>query len=112
MLLSITFWICSYSFALLSMADKIVYLDRLDASNGKMWEPYFNPQEITANIGEQVHFVARLENIGVRYGTVIDRFDVVLMSSSHSHLSLGDLQNLTIRVLACIIKVNRTSLHI
>lgn len=53
------------------MADQIVYLDRLDASNGKMWEPYFNPQEITANIGEQVHFVARLENIEVRYGTVL-----------------------------------------
>jgi hypothetical protein len=56
--------------ALVSMGDKIVYLDRLDASNGKMWEPYFNPQSVTANIGEQVHFVARLENIGARYGTV------------------------------------------
>jgi len=53
------------------MGDKIVYLDRLDASSGKMYEPYFNPQNITADIGEQVHFVARLENIGVRYGTVL-----------------------------------------
>jgi hypothetical protein len=52
------------------MGDKIVYLDRLNASNGGMWEPYFNPQEITADIGEQVHFVARLENIGLIYGTV------------------------------------------
>lgn len=53
------------------MGDKIVYLDRLNASNGGMYEPYFNPQEITADIGEQVHFVARLENIGLIYGTVL-----------------------------------------
>jgi len=53
------------------MTDKIVYLDRLDASNGAMWEPYFNPQNIMADIGEQVHFVARLDNIGAQYGTVM-----------------------------------------
>jgi len=52
------------------MGDQIVYLDRLNASNGTMWEPYFNPQSITADIGEQIHFVARLENIGAIYGTV------------------------------------------
>jgi hypothetical protein len=46
MLLSATFWICS---ALASMGDKIVYLDRLDASNGTMWKPYFNPQDITVS---------------------------------------------------------------
>jgi len=53
------------------LGDKVVYLDRLDASDGKMWEPYFNPQNITADIGEEVHFVARLENIGTVYGTVL-----------------------------------------
>jgi len=36
-----------------------------------MWEPYFNPQNITAAIGEEVHFVARLKNIGSAYGTVV-----------------------------------------
>jgi hypothetical protein len=85
MLLSIIFWIYSYSFALLSVGDKIVYLDRLDASNGSMWEPYFNPQEITADIGEQVHFVARLENIGLLYGTVLIASSRAYVSS-HSRL--------------------------
>jgi len=52
------------------LADKTVYLDRLDVSNGTMWEPYFNPQSITGYIGEQVHFVSRLEDLKSRYGTV------------------------------------------
>jgi hypothetical protein len=52
-------------------ADKIVYLDRLDASQGRMWEPYFNPQSIMADVGEQVHFISRLEDIGARYGAVL-----------------------------------------
>ena len=52
-------------------AEKTVYLDRLDASQGKMWGPYFNPQSIMADVGEQVHFVSRLEDIGARYGAVL-----------------------------------------
>lgn len=55
-------------------AEKIVYLDRLDASQGKMWEPYFNPQSIVADVGEQVHFVSRLEDIGARYGAALTHF--------------------------------------
>jgi len=55
---------CLWSLALVSMGDKVVYLDRLGASNGTMWEPYFNPDSLTADIGEQVHFVARFANIG------------------------------------------------
>jgi len=71
MLSSTAFWICLCISALGALGDKVVYLDRLDASNGKMWEPYFNPQNITAAIGEEVHFVARLKNIGSAYGTVV-----------------------------------------
>jgi hypothetical protein len=112
MLSSTAFWLCLYGFFLVSTGDKIVYLDRLDASNGTMWEPYFNPQNMTADIGEQVHFVARLENIGARYGTVLIASSCAYMPSSHSRQSPGHLQNLTIRVLAYTMKVRQTSFHI
>lgn len=42
-----------------SLADKTVYLDRsVDANT---WEPRFIPKTINAAIGEQVHFVLRLQ---------------------------------------------------
>jgi hypothetical protein len=62
-------WICLWSLVFVLMAEKTVYLDRLDATEGKMWDPYFNPHSIVADVGEQVHFVARLDDIKMRYGT-------------------------------------------
>jgi hypothetical protein len=48
-------------------ADQIVYLDRFGlrmADTGDiMFEPLFNPKSINASVGENVTFVARLEDI-------------------------------------------------
>jgi hypothetical protein len=47
-----------------ALADQTVYLDRpLDPLDGPyVAEPYFNPATISANVGEQVHFVARFQD--------------------------------------------------
>lgn len=50
------------------LADQIVYLDRIglplkDAGGVLMAEPIFNPKYISANVGEQVHFVTRFTDI-------------------------------------------------
>lgn len=43
-------------------ADKIVYLERPAKQITALSEPVFNPYTLTANVGEQIHFVARFEN--------------------------------------------------
>jgi hypothetical protein len=42
-----------------SLADKTVYLNR--AVGSSTWEPRFVPKTISADIGEKVHFVLRLQ---------------------------------------------------
>jgi hypothetical protein len=42
------------------IADHVVYLDR--PANSQNIEPWFNPNNIAANVGEQVHFIARFSN--------------------------------------------------
>jgi hypothetical protein len=53
-------WICV-------LADKIVYLDRPghyhSGGNTIMSEPFFNPNSISANIGEQIQFVAQFKDL-------------------------------------------------
>ena len=49
-------------------ADKVVYLDRPgfflpDAPGWIMFEPFFSPKSIAADIGEQVRFIARLKDL-------------------------------------------------
>jgi hypothetical protein len=43
----------------LSFADQIVYLDRAADLPVGRGEPVFDPQSVIANVGEQIHFVAR-----------------------------------------------------
>src|SRR5208282_4545775 len=57
LLICIALLLWSYCFA-----DQIVYLDRPSNPNGVIAEPYFNPQSITVNVGEQLHFVARFND--------------------------------------------------
>lgn len=42
------------------LSDRIVYLDRPGIE--MMVEPTFNPKSITANIGEEIQFIARFGN--------------------------------------------------
>jgi hypothetical protein len=47
-----------------TFADQIVYLDRenrTSAGGGYVSEPFFNPNNITASVGELVHFIARYQ---------------------------------------------------
>lgn len=95
-------WFLLYNFVRVS-GDKIVYLDRLDASNGTMWEPYFNPQNINAAIGEVIHFIARLEDIKAKYQAVSTKeFRAENRISNHS---CGPLLNQITPNRARIIKV-------
>lgn len=43
-----------------SVADQIVYLNR--PSPGTTAEPFFEPATVTADIGEQIHFIALFPN--------------------------------------------------
>jgi len=44
-----------------SSADQTVLIDRPNTST--TWEPYFNPKQIKADIGERVHFVANFQEL-------------------------------------------------
>lgn len=59
--------LCLWSWIPASLADKVVYLDRL---NGRLWEPYFNPDTLNADVGEKIHFVMRLGDVDTHYGVV------------------------------------------
>ena len=62
-----------------SSADQVVYLDRpanailAKGGNVVQKEPIFNPNKITADIGEKVQFIARFEN-QVAYAGVLNLF--------------------------------------
>ena len=50
----------------LSVADQVVYLDRLGLPNGPgviIDEPLFNPKSINASVGEKIHFQARFSDV-------------------------------------------------
>jgi hypothetical protein len=46
-----------------TFADQVVYLDRHNrtGNNAEIAEPYFNPNNVTASVGESVHFIARYQ---------------------------------------------------
>lgn len=50
----------------LSLADQVVYLERLGLPNGPaniIDEPLFNPKTINASVGEKIHFQARFSDV-------------------------------------------------
>lgn len=66
-LLNVISWTSLLALAPVLMADQTVFLDRMTAS---LWEPYFNPKSIVADVGEKINFVARFDDVKTNYGTV------------------------------------------
>ena len=66
-LLTRILWLCLWIWTPVLMADKTVFLDRLGR---EMWEPYFNPKSIVADVGEQVNFVSRFDDFTSVNGAV------------------------------------------
>jgi len=88
----------SWSYLLIhqTSADQIVLLNRtgnhLDSSKGTVvWEPFFSPKTINASVGEQIHFVALLDDITsyIPNGNVwLFRNLLTMLESSSFHLGL------------------------
>ena len=97
------FWM--FSGFIYSRADHVVYLDRPGHANSVghvIWEPYFNPKSLEANVGERIRFVARLaniESINVQW-----LLSLTLIHRIFSHLN-GRLGNPTMRHLVSIMEV-------
>jgi len=71
------------------VADQIVYLDRpADSPNV---EPWFNPANISAKVGEQIHFIARFTSSRV-YDPAVTLVYTVFMTRVTRHLN-GLLQS-------------------
>jgi hypothetical protein len=43
----------------MTVADKVVYLERPGYQSAYYAQPVFNPQTVNADVNEQIHFVAR-----------------------------------------------------
>jgi hypothetical protein len=56
-----------------SWADKTVYLDR--PSDSQSWEPHFSPKSVSANVGENIHFVLRLQELDASVRYPVPHFD-------------------------------------
>ena len=87
-----------------SLADKIVYIDRPANQAVYLQQPVFNPQMVTADIGEQVHFVARFGDQREFQPSVSHSNQRKLIGRAIP-LSGGVLQNPGIIVLVCIMEV-------